>query len=274
MDGSPLALDNSPMTICEAATLMQPDKGRLISGYGVRRGRTTGAPTMHAGIDIGGLERKTPIYAPVAGIVEYVGHDAARSGGFRGYGNCVVVRHDDEGEPVWSFYAHMDKNVVEPGQRVYAGQQVGTMGATTNGKFPGMGAHLHFEVRTQAANGGSPFPGPYAEYNIDPRPWLEERGLLFSREGLGYEPFLGACGSPVGPVVDLAGLRGARRSLRGLGAPDAGVDGGEEDDIDWNRDYEPPIPDIDFKGTPLWLHAGAAVLTAGIGAAALVIAKK
>jgi murein DD-endopeptidase MepM/ murein hydrolase activator NlpD len=44
-----------------------------------------------------------------------------------------------------------------------------------------MGPHLHFEVRD--ASSGAPFPGPYRRFNVDPRPWLEARGVRFDARG-------------------------------------------------------------------------------------------
>jgi len=158
--------------------------GRLLSDMGMRRGRTTGAPTWHAGMDLGSVRilgaRGTPVLNVQAGVVERILHDEDTSRRFAGYGNGVVVNH---GDGTWALYAHLDHSTVPVGMRVVPGQQLGTMGNSTNGKFRGMGVHLHIELRRAMAGGRSPFPGPYRTYNLDPRPWLQNGGLRFVGRG-------------------------------------------------------------------------------------------
>lgn len=167
-----------------AAPPLPPEQGRLLSDMGMRRGRRTGEPTFHAGMDLGHPGgRGTPILNIQRGVVERVTRDSDRSRGFGGYGNGVVVNH---GDGTWALYAHMHDTSVEPGETVEPGKQLGTMGNTSNGQFPGMGVHLHIELRRAKADGSSPFPGPYRTYNLDPRPWLEGKGLRFLRRG-GFE---------------------------------------------------------------------------------------
>ena len=47
-----------------------------------------------------------------------------------------------------------------------------------------MGAHLHFEVRRQRADGSDPFPGAYGRHNLDPEEWLAEVGVVYGRHGV------------------------------------------------------------------------------------------
>ena len=100
--------------------------GVLSSGYGLRNG------SMHDGIDIS-APPGTPISAADDGVVIY-------SGAFKGYGNIVIVRHDNRYVTV---YAHNHSNLVREGDRVTRGQKVGVLGTT--GRTTG--ANLHFEVR-------------------------------------------------------------------------------------------------------------------------------
>jgi murein DD-endopeptidase MepM/ murein hydrolase activator NlpD len=89
----------------------------------------------HAGIDIGVLRNLT-VRAAASGVVERVGQPA----GFEGYGNVVVIRDSTTLE---TLYAHLASWSVKLGDKVTAGQEIGTAGCT------GMctGTHLHFEVR-------------------------------------------------------------------------------------------------------------------------------
>lgn len=219
-----------------------------MSRYGMRPGRRTGQMRMHAGIDVG-APRGATIYAPRPGTVVMVGRDEdGRGGGLYGYGNAVVISHHDES--LYSFYAHLARADVAVGDFVTAGQPLGIVGATTNGKFPGMGRHLHMEVRRPKEDGSSPFPGAYGRYNLDPAAWLAGHGIGFSSAGLTADPGVEACPSPVPVERQLEWLTHPddyrppsprsqpslfTRSMRGLG-----------DVPDPNAEYEPPVPDPDF----------------------------
>jgi murein DD-endopeptidase MepM/ murein hydrolase activator NlpD len=58
----------------------------------------------------------------------------------QGYGNCVIVRHNNGLETV---YAHLSKLLVEPGQTISAGFLLGLGGNTGRSR----GSHLHLEFR-------------------------------------------------------------------------------------------------------------------------------
>ena len=162
------------------------DEGFVGQGgtYGYRTGRTGAARQFHAGWDFRG-SAGTAVYAAAPGVVETVVTNAGQVSSqlipqpapraFDGYGNVVVVRQDDG---TWASYNHLGaiKGMI-PGKRLVEGQLIGTIGNTTNTKFPGMGAHLHFELRRAKPDGSSPFPGPYAVYGIDPADWFGRYGL-------------------------------------------------------------------------------------------------
>lgn len=87
-------------------------------------------------VDIG-APRGTPIHAAANGTVIV----ARSNGGWNGgYGNYVVITHDNNSE---TLYAHMTHAIVSPGQTVVGGQIIGYVGATGLATGP----HLHFEVR-------------------------------------------------------------------------------------------------------------------------------
>ena len=60
----------------------------------------------------------------------------------RGYGNLVIIRHENGLE---TFYGHLSRREVEPGDWVRAGQVIGLGGSTGRSTGP----HLHFETRYQ-----------------------------------------------------------------------------------------------------------------------------
>ncbi len=105
---------------------------RQTSGFGMRRHPLTGRSTMHNGLDWAG-PRNTPILASADGVVKQAGRQG-------GYGNLVIIQHDFGIE---TYYAHLNRIDVRPGQRVSRGQRIGGMGTTG----ASTGVHLHYEVR-------------------------------------------------------------------------------------------------------------------------------
>ena len=129
---------------------------RITSPFGERIAPTPGASTFHQGIDLGGdkTKPKTAILAVKAGTVT-----ANYYNKYRGW--VILIRHTDE---LSTLYQHLvDRSPLKVGERVYAGQIIGTMGASG----VSAGVHLHFEVRR---NG----------YPEDPLPWL--KGVNMTRE--------------------------------------------------------------------------------------------
>ena len=100
--------------------------GVVSSGFGVRNG------AMHDGVDIS-APVGTPVYAADSGTVIFCGK-------LHGYGNTVIVRHDDNYATV---YGHQERNLTTEGAHVRRGQEIGEIGRT--GRTTG--ANLHFEVR-------------------------------------------------------------------------------------------------------------------------------
>lgn len=78
----------------------------------------------------------TTVYASAAGEV-IISRDSGWNGG---YGNYIVVRHDNGTQ---TLYSHLGSNSVSVGQSVAQGSAIGTVGLT--GKTTG--AHVHFEIR-------------------------------------------------------------------------------------------------------------------------------
>jgi len=95
---------------------------------------------VHEGVDIGELRHqimpRVPLVACVDGVVTQVDDDP-----FDRPGRFVVIRGDDLR---WYRYHHLDEIAegLTEGDRVAAGDQIGTMGDTGNTAWP----HLHFEV--------------------------------------------------------------------------------------------------------------------------------
>ncbi len=97
------------------------------------RGFMTGGKRSHWGLDLAN-KKNTPILAAERGVVIYTGR------GFRGFGNLVVIEHNEE----WAtLYAHLNKFSVKEGDTVKRGQNIGLMGRTGRAT----GVHLHFEIR-------------------------------------------------------------------------------------------------------------------------------
>jgi len=89
----------------------------------------------HPGLDIGIL-RSLNVRAAASGVVTTIGY--AR--GYEGYGDVVLVEHRGGYS---TLYAHLSRSIVQLGQVVTQGEQIGVAGCT--GWCTG--THLHFELR-------------------------------------------------------------------------------------------------------------------------------
>jgi len=118
-----------------------PLDGRLLSSFGARSDPFSGGAAFHAGADIS-APTGSPVKAAADGIVM-----AAEWGG--AYGRIVVVDH---GGGLQTYYAHLSRFDVIPGQEVRRGQVIAYSGASGRVTSP----HLHYEVR----QGGIPV-NPY-----------------------------------------------------------------------------------------------------------------
>jgi len=96
---------------------------KVISGYGGAR--------HHKGVDLK-TKPNDAIYAAFDGVV-------TRSSPYSGYGNCIIVKHNNGLE---TLYSHNSKNLVRVGDKVKAGQKIALTGRTGRATTE----HLHFET--------------------------------------------------------------------------------------------------------------------------------
>jgi murein DD-endopeptidase MepM/ murein hydrolase activator NlpD len=113
-----------------------PVMGRLLSHFGSREDPFHGHQAFHSGVDLSAAIG-TPVKATADGIVR----EADWSGG---YGKLIVLDH---GNGLQTYYAHLSRIDVLPGQEVRMGQVIGATGATGRATSP----HLHYEVRRGGA---------------------------------------------------------------------------------------------------------------------------
>lgn len=104
-----------------------PNTGKVLNGFGPRGGR------FHKGVDIK-LNTGDPVKAAFDGAVRIA------LSGRRGFGKLVVIRHYNGFE---TYYAHLSKILVKPGDKIIAGDLIGLGGSTGRSRGP----HLHFEIR-------------------------------------------------------------------------------------------------------------------------------
>jgi murein DD-endopeptidase MepM/ murein hydrolase activator NlpD len=167
--------------------------GAIGRGFGVGFNRSkTAADQNHAGIDFV-VDRNSPILATLPGRVVIkstdTGPNVSAPGpgqvrGMGGYGNAIVLQHNFNvpglPNPFWTLHAHMVRpSPLNVGDQVQPGTLIGNVGNTTNGRFRGMGAHLHFEVRVRMP------PGSYDRDTVDPTVLFQAVG--YQREGAVHE---------------------------------------------------------------------------------------
>ena len=99
--------------------------------YGPRRRR------QHQGVDLP-LKTGDPVYATFCGRVRISQYNRG------GYGNLVIIRHDNGLESLYGHMSRFAKNM-KNGKRVRQGQTIGYVGATGTATGP----HLDFRIRRQ-----------------------------------------------------------------------------------------------------------------------------
>lgn len=119
---------------------------------------------FHPGIDLnwnwGDQDLGRAIVVCANGLVEYAGYDVSSSN--KGWGNHIIIKHElPDGQILFSHYAHLKDMLVNKGDEVGIGMQIGTCGKTGGWDW----AHLHFEIRKPIGKG----------YNFWPAGWTEEQ---------------------------------------------------------------------------------------------------
>ncbi len=115
-----------------SGSFLQPYDGPVTSPFGMRRTYNDGGASYHAGIDFGG-DLGDPVVAAASGRVVLADALQVR-------GNTVILDH---GRGVFTAYYHLSQILVNAGQDVAQGEQVGLVGNTGLST----GAHLHWELR-------------------------------------------------------------------------------------------------------------------------------
>ncbi|MGI9261945.1 MAG: peptidoglycan DD-metalloendopeptidase family protein [Woeseiaceae bacterium] len=102
-----------------------PTSGRIVAEFNGNQGSGTG-------LEIAGKAGQ-PVRAAASGRVVYSG------GGLIGYGQLIIVKHNDT---YLSAYGHNASLLVREGETIKQGQRIATMG-----EGPGQEPRLHFEIR-------------------------------------------------------------------------------------------------------------------------------
>jgi murein DD-endopeptidase MepM/ murein hydrolase activator NlpD len=115
----------------------------------------------HTGCDFNGpfggnSDKGYPVVAVAAGVVDFAGLASGTS-----WGNLVTIWHD--GVNIGSRSAHLDRVLVSKGQRVTAGQVIGTVGQGFHGRYL---AHLHFDIYVNRSMDAGWWPPAFAPRSV------------------------------------------------------------------------------------------------------------
>jgi murein DD-endopeptidase MepM/ murein hydrolase activator NlpD len=126
-------LSSSELALFRGSGFRYPLRFRRISSrFGTRIDPFTRRATFHGGIDL-----SAPVGTDVAASRGGVVVSAGVSGG---YGQLVVIKHE---HGYSTYYGHLSRIFVKPGQSIREGEPLGAVGSTGRSTGP----HLHFEVR-------------------------------------------------------------------------------------------------------------------------------
>ncbi len=106
--------------------------GVLRSSFGGRSDPFSGEGSFHTGIDIS-TPQGSEVHATADGVV-------ASAGWAGGYGRLLVIDH---GNGLQTYYAHLSRLLVIPGQAVRSNEVVALSGSSGRSTGP----HIHYEVR-------------------------------------------------------------------------------------------------------------------------------
>lgn len=109
-----------------------PVKGVIRSGFGGRSDPFSGEGAFHTGVDLA-VVKGTPVHTTADGVV-------TTASWHTGYGKLVVVDH---GNGFQTYYGHLSRILVIPGEEVRLGQVIALSGSTGHSTGP----HVHYEVR-------------------------------------------------------------------------------------------------------------------------------
>lgn len=118
------------LALWDAAPKGWPLSGRITSTFGYRIFR--GRRDFHTGLDVAAWYR-TPVHVTASGTVVAAGWQS-------GYGWTVEVAHQ---RGYTTVYGHLSRYLVEVGDKVTKGQQIGLSGSSGNSTGP----HVHYEIR-------------------------------------------------------------------------------------------------------------------------------
>jgi len=140
-DASPPLTPQGSGSVAGTSKLRWPVSGKVVSPFGPRADGT-----HNDGVNLA-VPMGTDVHAAESGVVAYAGDELA------GYGNLVLVRHDNG----WvTAYAHADEILVKRGDQIKRGQVIARAGRTGKVDQP----QVHFELR----QGQKP---------VDPAPFME-----------------------------------------------------------------------------------------------------
>jgi murein DD-endopeptidase MepM/ murein hydrolase activator NlpD len=137
-DTDPTEPDTPQHTTSSSGYILPVDNVELLTAYTFFHNTTINTYQLHQGLDFSAAEG-TPVYAVLDGTVQSVFRDDVLEG------TIITISHANGITSIYEFI-DADENL-KAGDIVKQGDVIGTV-AAANGKERKMGAHLHFELRS------------------------------------------------------------------------------------------------------------------------------
>ncbi|VXB81509.1 M23 family metallopeptidase [Aeromicrobium sp. 9AM] len=143
-------------------------------GVSFAYGRRYSNGIIHKGVDFSDGREGHEVRSCLDGTVTHAGY----GGWGPAYGQHVIVKSTFKGKTKWVLYGHLKTENVSVGQRVKAGQKLGTSGGRAGQRYSGNSTGPHLHVQVGYANRYDRYEDPWAVINystpvaipVPPRP--------------------------------------------------------------------------------------------------------
>lgn len=122
---------------------------------------------VHKGVDFSDGKEGHDVFSCLDGTVT---HAAIGGGWGPAYGRHVIIKSTWNGKALWMLYGHLKTATVTVGQKVKAGQLIGTSGGKAGASYSGNSTGPHVHIQACTANVYTAYISPWPMINYSAKP--------------------------------------------------------------------------------------------------------